>query len=39
MILRADLREQSFINENVCAKNNTPQIVATIPQLIPVSPK
>jgi len=33
MILRADLRELSRIRLNVCARNSTPQIVATIAEL------
>jgi hypothetical protein len=39
MIFNADFLSPDFINENVCAKNNTPHIVTAIAELIPVIPK
>ena len=39
MILSADRLSPDFINENVCARNNTPHTVTAIAELIPVIPK
>ncbi len=39
IIFNADFRSPDFIKEKVSAKNSTPQIVATMAELIPVIPK
>ena len=39
MIFNADFLSPDLINENVCARNNTPQIVTAIAELMPVMPK
>ncbi len=39
MIFNAEFLEPSLINENVWARNSTPQIVTTRAEFIPVKPK
>jgi hypothetical protein len=39
MIFNADRLSPDFINEKVCAKNKTPQMVTAMADLMPVIPK